>query len=85
MFGWLKSLFGAEPVQETVVPPPLPKVKKVSKKAEKKPATKKTAVKTAKAKDSKKKEAEVITLTVDPSPVADPSPKKKGGRPRKIV
>lgn len=85
MFGWLKSLFGSESVQETVVPPLPPKVKKIAKKAEKKPATKKPAVKTAKAKVSKKVAAEVVTLTVDPAPVADSAPKKKGGRPKKTV
>lgn len=45
MFGWLKSLFGSEPEQERIVPPPLPSkvrkaeklvAKKVSKRAPKK-------------------------------------------------
>jgi uncharacterized protein YcgI (DUF1989 family) len=77
MFGWFKSLIGMEPVQETVVPP---KVKKVAKKAEK-PVTKKAAskVKAAKTVKAPAKKKEVVT------PVVDPAPKKKGGRPKKTA
>ena len=83
MFGWLKSLFGSEPAQETVVPPPLPpKAKKVEKSSAPK-AAKKTAPKTAKApRVSKKKEDPVVPVeaTVTVETIA---PKKKGGRPKK--
>ncbi len=92
MFGWLKSLFGSEPEAERIVPPPLPsKVKKaeklVAKKVSKRSATKKEApkeeapkAKTVKA-TSKKKEA--VKPKVDPVQSTSPSPKKKGGRPKK--
>ena len=87
MFGWLKSLFGSEPVKEVVIPP-LPKVKKVAKKAEKpaaKPAAKKAATKAKAAKAPAKKEV-VAPVTdapvVEVTPVVD-APKKKGGRPKK--
>lgn len=51
MFGWLKSMFGSEPEEQRIVPPPLPsKVKKaekiVSKKISKKTAAKKEVSKT---------------------------------------
>ena len=81
MFGWLKSLFGAEPVQE-VVPPPLPlKVKKteklVAKKVVKKEAPKIKATKAPK----KKKEVEVVSVAIQEEALVE-EPKKKG-RPKK--
>lgn len=51
MFGWLKSIFGSEPVQDSVVVPPLPKEKKTVKKADK-PAVKKPTTKVKVVKDS---------------------------------
>lgn len=88
MFGWLKSLFGSESVQEIIVLP-LPKVKKVNKKVEK-PASKSAAKKTAsKEKTSKKpvKKKEVTPVVeVQPvveSKVLEAALKKKGDRPKK--
>ena len=91
MFGWLKSLFGSEPEQERIVPPPLPsKVKKAEKLVSKKIAKKGTVKKeTPKAQATKaprkKKEAAPV---VEASPVVATetvveTPKKKGGRTKK--
>jgi len=81
MFGWLKNLFGSEPVQEPVVSVPAPpKVKKV---AEKK-ATKKAAPKVKAAAKTVRKKKEVVTQPVEEIQLKDSAPKKKkGGRPKK--
>ena len=86
MFGWLKSLFGSAPVQETVVPPPLPKVKKAAKKTAKKTVTKPAVKAVTKKTVTRKKKVEVVpvidtALVVEP--VAESAPKKKSGRPKK--
>ena len=54
MFGWLKNLFGSEPVQEPVIPPPLPKAKKIVKRV-KTTDTKKVTPEKKTVKVSKKK------------------------------
>jgi hypothetical protein len=90
MFGWLKSLFGNETEQESIVLPPLPsKVKKaeklVTKKVAKKSVTKKEAPKEEAPKTKatkaprKKKEAvlEVISIAKQEEALVE-EPKKKG-------
>ena len=80
MFGWLKSLFGSESTQETVVLPPLPKTKKVTKKVASKAKVSKTAKKV------KGESISVESIPVESAPEKAPTvdvPKKKGGRPKK--
>jgi hypothetical protein len=80
MFGWLKNLFGSEPVQEPMVLPPLPKTEKVTKKVTSKAKVSKTAKKV------KRESVPVESVPVESAPVDTSTvnvPKKKGGRPKK--